>query len=685
MNIFIGCRRHAKICGAVFACLLFTTGAFSQQYKIERSIVPEGSWQAELSFPDRLGSVDDSLALNSLYAFESFRNQGVLYVAPERAVQDFSLFINQVRIDTSALKGGYSYRIDFSNIACDGKNIIQVSAIHSINSGSEKDGKVKVFVPYPVLQKGNVAGSGIDSDVFALISEIIQSDVDHGFPSAQMAVAKNGAVVYENSWGYLNSYDMDGLPLPEEERSCVTNETLFDMASCTKVLSINCALKYLISEKKLSLETKVADILGDEFYTKTVNIKYKSGSIHTLSGNKKLKASITVRDLACHRAGFPASPCYYNRNFNSKTQGREKKNQKPKNRLFAGCGADERTRSMTYDAVCKTPLMYKPGTRVLYSDADYIILGFIVEKITGERLDAFCKRTFWAPLGLENITFNPLENGFTKDDCAATELRGNTRGGTTLDFEGRSDTIQGEVHDETAYYSMAGVSGHAGLFANADNALRLLFAMNHGGWGNVKLFDKDVIDSFFSPQTGEQANWAVGWYHQGDDRRSWNFSQSASRRTVGHNGWTGTMVMIEPDANLEIAYFTSKRNTPYSEDNTYEFAGSYFTSANYGFVPQLIFEGMTAGADRKRSLILLLGDMVHDKFRLVNMERVKGEQVTDSSHPVVQSAYSILEVFVRRAVKDGSQESLAFARESLKWMSPERDAAEIEKIKGMLR
>lgn len=678
-----------KICKTFFIIfcvfLLFLSKSFSQQYKIEQSTIPNGKWQAELSFPDRQKNIDDTLALNSLYAFESFNNQGELYVSLEKNIQDFSLFINQVRIDTSTFKSGYSYKISFSKIARNGKNTIQVGTIHTKNFNEKENNKVKIFIPYPILNKGKIEDSEIEKTVFDIISEIIQSDINHGFPGAQIAVAQNGAIIYENSWGYLNSYDSNGVPLPLEQRTKTSNETLFDLASCTKALAINCALQYLISEKKLSLETKVADILGNDFYKKTIKINYKNGSINSLTRNKKLKASLTIKDLACHTSGFPASPCYYNKNFNSTTQSRELKNQKFKNKLYSACDANEESRLKTFESICKTPLLYEPQTRVLYSDVNYMTLAFVVEKITGETLDEFCKKTFWKPLELEKITFTPLKNGFSKNDCAATELRGNTRGGTTLDFEGRTEVIQGEVHDETSFYAMGEISGHAGLFSNANNAVKLLFAINHGGYNNVKLFNKDIVDLFFSPQNENRANWAVGWYHQGDDQRSCNFAQSASRRTVGHVGWTGTMIMIDPESNLEIAYFTNKRNTPYYEENFYAFAGSYFTSANYGFVPQLIFEGLTNGTDKNRSLILLLGDMTHDKFRLVNMERTNGKPITESSHPIVQAAYSILEVFVKRAIKDGTPECLSFAHESLEWLSPERDAYEIEKIKKWLK
>ena len=113
----------------------------------------------------------------------------------------------------------------------------------------------------------------------------------------------------------------------------------------------------------------------------------------------------------------------------------------------------------TTRAIFKTPLIYEPGSNTVYSDVDYMVLGLVIEKVTGTDLDTYLKENFCYPLGLRHITYKPLENGFEQKDCAATELYGNTREGY-VDFEGIRDyTLQGEVHDEKAWYSMAGISG----------------------------------------------------------------------------------------------------------------------------------------------------------------------------------------------------------------------------------
>ena len=156
------------------------------------------------------------------------------------------------------------------------------------------------------------------------------------------------------------------------------------------------------------------------------------------------------------------------------------------------------TREQTLEAICRTPLLYEPGTRTVYSDVDYMLLTFVVEKITGRRLDAYMKDVFYAPLGLDHITFLPLENGFSADDCAATELNGNTRD-HHISFDGiRTETLQGEVHDERAWYCMEGVSGHAGLFANATDLAKLAsmirtYMLNGGKHIQFNVVDKETL------------------------------------------------------------------------------------------------------------------------------------------------------------------------------------------------
>lgn len=168
-------------------------------------------------------------------------------------------------------------------------------------------------------------------------------------------------------------------------------------------------------------------------------------------------------------------------------------------------------------------------------------------------------------MGLDHITYNPLKAGFSPDDCAATELNGNTRDHSEY-YEGyRTQTLQGEVHDEKAYYNMAGVSGHAGLFASATNLATLASVMLTGGYGEHRFFSKDVMDAFVAPKSEKQPTWGLGWYRNADAGRTKYFGTQSSRGTVGHQGWTGTLTMIDPSRNLVVAYLTNKINSPVTD------------------------------------------------------------------------------------------------------------------------
>ncbi|MCR4954750.1 MAG: hypothetical protein K6A43_11830, partial [Treponema sp.] len=156
-------------------------------------------WQCELEFPDRQKEIDDTLVQNSLYTFDYFYGQGEMYVQVPECVQSFSLFLNHEQLNSN-LEAGKSYKIDFSKLAKNGKNILQVS---SVRFEEGENAKIKVYIPYPNLIPGDLQKEGFDPDVLSLISEIIQSDVEHGFPNAQLAIAKNGRLVYQNAWGYL--------------------------------------------------------------------------------------------------------------------------------------------------------------------------------------------------------------------------------------------------------------------------------------------------------------------------------------------------------------------------------------------------------------------------------------------------------------------------------------------------
>ena len=597
--------------------------------------LPEAGWQKKAVFPDAWGYTDDTLAMNSMVSFQGYHGQGYMYVEVAEDVTAFTLYVNRQEYDTSAMQSGL-YRVDFSDAARDGKNTVQVSNIRPFGAA----GAVTVYIPYPVVLQGSIEEAGIRPETLQLVSDIIQSDIDHGFTSAQLAIVRNGRLVYEKAWGSVNAYEQDGER--KTDSPAVTTDTLYDLASVTKMFSVNYALQKLVTDGALDINAQVVDILGAGFSEDTVEIHYDGYEFPGLDTMKEWKAELTIRDILCHQAGFPAGIHYFNQRFDPEKLVATADGD---NILFAGYDGSDKTRQNTLEALCKTPLMYEPGTKTVYSDLDYILLCFVVEKITGQRLDQYMQDIFYRPMGLTHVTYNPLQNGFTRDDCAATELNGNTRD-HLASFTGiREYTIQGEVHDELAWYSMGGVSGHAGLFSNASDLAKLASVMLTGGYGENRFFSQNVIDLFTAPKALTHAQWGLGWWREGSDQRPWYFGTQSASDTIGHQGWTGTLVMIDPSRQLVIVYLTNKINSPVtSPDNSNRFNGNYYTASTLGFVPQLISVGLDEEIDIKPQLTALLADMVNESARLMNSS-------ASSSHPSVQNVISKLAV-LRSWAKD---------------------------------
>lgn len=634
--------------------------------------LPGGQWQAQPVFPAWAGYVDDTLALNSMFTFQHYSGQGTLYVAPEAGVASFALFVNNKPINTAQMAGGGVYAVDISGCTLNGDNTIQVSAVQPAGK------TVQVSIPYPVVIEGTPEQVGLDRDVLEALEQLIQSDVDNGFPSAQMAVVKNGRLVYQNAWGRVNAYLPDGTP--NTASPAVTNDTLYDLASNSKMYTANYALQLLVTQGKIDLDSRIVDLLGQSFVDDTIDITFSGYENPGLEVNKQWKSELTLRDILRHQAGFPADPQYHNDAFDQHTQ---KPAAGVANPLFSGWDGTPATRQATLKAIFKTPLMYKPGTKTVYSDVDYMLLAFVIESVTGQPLDQYLEQNFWAPMGLDHITYNPLLNGFAPNDCAATELNGNTRDGA-VHFTGvRTATIQGQVHDEKAFYAMGGISGHAGLFSNAADLAKLASVMLTGGYGQQKFFSRNVIDTFTAPKKENAANWGLGWWREADDGRCWYFGTQSSSGTIGHQGWTGTLTLIDPVENLVVVYLTNKINSPVTNKaaNPNKFNGNWYTSSTLGFVAQILYQGLSNRAGNPNAaLSALLADMAAGKFQLVAKAGA-----TSPDHPIVRAGYALVETLFDHAKATHSAADRANAKAALALLDPNRDAAELDKLNRQLK
>ena len=602
--------------------------------------LPDFGWQKRAVFPDWKGYTDDTLAMNSMLSFQSWHGQGSLWIRVSDDVESFILYVNGHKLDTSAMKGGV-WCVDISDAAVDGVNTLQVSNI--LPMGLE--GAVEVCVPYPTVLEADGELEGIRPEALQLVADIIQSDIDHGFTSAQLAVVKNGRMVVNRAWGTVNAYNQKGTP--KTDSPAATTDTLYDLASVTKMFSVNYAVQKLVTDGLLNIDVPIVDILGGDFAEATLDFAYaEAEDAPDHETQKAWKRALTVRDILRHQAGFPASPHYNNPDYDMVVQAVGKPGGNP-------CYAA--TRDQMLEAICKTPLLYEPGTRTVYSDIDYMLLTFVVESVTGQRLDAYMKENFYAPLGLEHITYLPLKNGFTADDCAATELNGNTRDGH-IAFKGiRTETLQGEVHDERAWYCMEGVSGHAGLFANAADLAKLATAMLTGGYGEHRFFSRNVIDMFTAPKAFDFSQWGLGWYREGDDQRAWYFGTQSAPNTIGHQGWTGTLAMIDPSRDLVIVYLTNKINSPITDaSDLNHFDGSRYTASTLGFVPQILSIGMDGEADISGQLLDLAADMAMESMKLI-------PEGAASTHPNVRNTRSRIDVLRAWAETARNPDYTAFA------------------------
>jgi CubicO group peptidase (beta-lactamase class C family) len=280
--------------------------------------------------------------------------------------------------------------------------------------------------------------------------------------------------------------------------------TVFDLASLTKVLATTAAVMRLYDRRLLALEVPVKEWLPE---------------FAAAEHSDTRRSRVTLRMLLDHSSGLPG----YVRLFESTND-----------------------RLAMIDACLHQPLTADPGTRSEYSDIGFIILGYLVEEIAGEQLDSFCQREIFAPLGMSTSGF-----------CPNKELRAFIPP-TEDDRSFRHRVIQGEVHDENACV-MGGVAGHAGLFSNALDPLRMAACLLTGGGvtiPGIQLFSAQTIAQFTEPsQRPPGTSRALGW-----DTPSTPSSSGSlfSARSIGHLGFTGTSLWIDLDAGIAVTLLTNR-------------------------------------------------------------------------------------------------------------------------------
>jgi CubicO group peptidase (beta-lactamase class C family) len=307
---------------------------------------------------------------------------------------------------------------------------------------------------------------GMSATRLAAIDRIVARGIkEGGFPGAAVVVGRKGAAVWERGFGRLSWKSTDLKVDPDE--------SIYDLASLTKVVGLTTAVMILYDEGKIDIEAPVSTYLP------------------AFAGGHKDR--ITVRHLLTHTSGLPA--------------GRE---------LWRTAKNPQEARLMVIDA----PLVCKPGVCYIYSDLGAITLGMIVETVSGQGLDQFLEARVFDRLGMAHTFFRPVDSLTAR--IAPTEVD-----------PPRGYALRGEVHDENAY-ALGGVAGHAGLFSTAsDLAVFAQMMLNGGMYDSVRIVADSTVALFTTRTAGTRA---LGWDTAEGEGSSGNFLGPTAYGHTGYTG-----------------------------------------------------------------------------------------------------------------------------------------------------
>jgi CubicO group peptidase (beta-lactamase class C family) len=319
---------------------------------------------------------------------------------------------------------------------------------------------------FTVLRTAPPEAVGLSRGVIAELDSLGRAAVrDSAAPAVAMAIGRHGRLVHLRGYGTVEW---------DPGSAAVTDSTLFDLASVTKVVATTTAAMILEENGLLDLDRTVASYLPEL--------------------TDPAKAPITVRMLLTHRGGLEAFA--------------------PLHRQFRG-------REQYLEQINLRPLRGVPGDTTVYSDWDLILTQLVIERITGQPLDEFVRDRVFAPLGMRDTGFRPA---LPRDRIAATEID-SARGGL----------IWGEVHDPNAW-AMGGVAGHAGLFGSArDLAVFAQMLLNGGEYGGVRILRPQTIARWTAPQ-GPGASRALGWDTPSGESSAGHYFSARSFGHTGYTG-----------------------------------------------------------------------------------------------------------------------------------------------------
>lgn len=409
----------------------------------------------------------------------------------------------------------------FGATATNGQLPVGINSVYPVHSGVSirKSDRLRYY-PYE--------NCGFTDADFAAVDSIVKSGiVKKAYPGCQVLIAKNGNVVYRKSFG---NHDYIG-------NKAVKNDDLYDLASVTKVAATTLAVMKLYDQGLVNLDEPLSHTLT---YLENSN-----------------KNKITIREVMCHQAGLAAWIPFYLRTLKNglpdTTIYSDKYSEQFPYRVAESMYIRKEYKQIILDSIINSPVSGKKEYK--YSDLGFILMQQFVEKVSGQSLDSFVDEQFYKPLGLQTLTFRPLEK-FPLNRIIPTEN----------DTIFRHRLVHGDVHDPAAAM-LGGVAGHAGLFGTSnDMAVLMQMFLQGGAYGGRQFLKPETVSLFTNRQ------------FQGN-RRGLGFDkpqlipsepgpacEEAPGGSFGHTGFTGTYIWADHDNEL-IIVFLSNRINPDAEPN----------------------------------------------------------------------------------------------------------------------
>ncbi|MBD0289085.1 MAG: serine hydrolase, partial [Flavisolibacter sp.] len=377
----------------------------------------------------------------------------------------------------------------------------------------------------------NLVPLGVSADWLRIDSIVNNAIAQRAFPGVVVLAVQNGEIKYHKAFG---RYDFNTAALP------VTLESIYDLASVTKISATTVSVMKLYEQGKLDLNKTLGDYLP-----------------WTIGTNK---ADLVIKDILLHQAGLVPYISFYKETLDSGGKPSTALYRSSSDTLFSVPVARnlylrKDWEDTLFSRILKSPLTEKG--KYVYSDNDFIFLGKIVEAISGQTLDQYVQKTFYNRLGMVTTGFKPWQR-FGVERVVPTED----------DRFFRYQLLQGYVHDEGASL-FGGVAGHAGLFSDAYDLSLLYQMLLNGGELNGERFLKPETIHLFTAYGSENSRRGLGFDKPEKDnatRKEPYPSALASPETFGHTGFTGTCVWVDPQVKL-VYIFLSNRVNPTRTNN----------------------------------------------------------------------------------------------------------------------